>query len=146
MPIPIVQCLPAKVLIFIIYTDLSFVLTVKIHMQQSDPGFDLPKEGVSVTELKRIIEMLPLETSAVNAVAPRLAMLDPKQFAALLTELARDNHAFRYVSASIPSIPSKRRKAAVCQLFSWRIWSHLYSDLVPLRIQIFLSLNKKHSR
>lgn len=39
--------------------------------------------------------MLPLETSAVNAVAPRLAMLDPKQFAALLTELARDNHAFR---------------------------------------------------
>ena len=65
-------------------------------MQQADHGFDIPKEGVSVTELKRVIEMLPLETSAVNAVAPRLAMLGPKQFAALLTELARDNHAFRY--------------------------------------------------
>lgn len=64
-------------------------------MQQNEPAFDIPKEGVSVTELKRVIEMLPLETSAVNAVAPRLAMLDPKQFAALLTELARDNHAFR---------------------------------------------------
>jgi len=48
-----------------------------------------------VAELKRVIEVLPLETSAVNAVAPKLAMLDPPQFAALLTELARDNHAFR---------------------------------------------------
>ena len=71
---------------------------MKSWVQQSDPAFDMPKEGVSVTELKRVIEMLPLETSAVNAVAPRLAMLDPKQFAALLTELARDNHAFRSLS------------------------------------------------
>ena len=73
---------------------------MKTLLQQSDPLFDIPKEGVSVTELKRVIEMLPLETSAVNAVAPRLAMLDPKQFAVLLTELARDNHAFRSTSIS----------------------------------------------
>ena len=71
-----------------------------MYVQQPDPTFELPKEGVSVSELKRVIELLPLETSAVNAVAPRLAMLDPKQFAALLTELARDNHAFR--SAYLP--------------------------------------------
>jgi len=51
--------------------------------------------GVSVSELKRLIEGLPLESSAVAAVAPRLARLDAAHFAALLTELARDNHAFR---------------------------------------------------
>ena len=49
----------------------------------------------SASELKRIIEGLPLETSAVAGVEWRLGQLDPPQFAALLTELARDNHAFR---------------------------------------------------
>lgn len=63
-----------------------------------EPGQGLeggPKTGVSVGKLKRIIELLPLETSAVNAMAPQLALLDAQQFANLLTELARDNHAFR---------------------------------------------------
>lgn len=54
------------------------------------------KTNISVGELKRVIELLPLEASAVNAVAPRLAILDSQQFASLLTELARDNHAFRH--------------------------------------------------
>ena len=49
-----------------------------------------------VSELKRVIEMLPLERSAVAVVAPCLATLEPADFAALLSELARDNHAFRY--------------------------------------------------
>ena len=53
------------------------------------------QEAVNPAELKRIIEGLPLETSAVAAVEWRLGQLDPPQFAALLTELARDNHAFR---------------------------------------------------
>lgn len=48
-----------------------------------------------VSELKRVIEMLPLERSAVAVVAPCLATLEPADFAALLSELARDNHAFR---------------------------------------------------
>ena len=48
-----------------------------------------------VAELKRVIEMLPLERSAVAVVAPCLATLEPADFAALLSELARDNHAFR---------------------------------------------------
>lgn len=51
--------------------------------------------GVSVSELKRIIELQPLETPAAAAVASRLALLTPPQFSALLSELARDNHAFR---------------------------------------------------
>ena len=53
------------------------------------------QEAASASELKRIIEGLPLETSAVAGVEWRLGRLDPGQFAALLTELARDNHAFR---------------------------------------------------
>ncbi len=53
------------------------------------------QEAVNPAELKRIIEGLPLETSAVAAVEWCLGQLDPPQFAALLTELARDNHAFR---------------------------------------------------
>ncbi len=48
-----------------------------------------------MSELKRVIEMLPLERSAVAVVAPCLATLEPADFAALLSELARDNHAFR---------------------------------------------------
>lgn len=39
----------------------------------------------------------PLETPAASAVASRLALLSPPQFSALLSELARDNHAFRCV-------------------------------------------------
>ena len=67
---------------------------------QVEPGqnLDASSDAVSVVELKRVIELLPLETSAVAAVAPRLAVLDPPKFAALLTELARDNHAFRCLS------------------------------------------------
>lgn len=52
-------------------------------------------ESASVGELKRIIELQPLETPAASAVASRLALLSPPQFSALLSELARDNHAFR---------------------------------------------------
>ena len=54
------------------------------------------QDAANAAELKRIIEGLPLETSAVAAVEWRLGQLEPSQFAALLTELARDNHAFRY--------------------------------------------------
>ena len=57
-------------------------------------------EGVSVSELKRIIELQPLETPAAAAVSSRLALLSPPQFSALLNELARDNHAFRWAHAS----------------------------------------------
>ena len=53
------------------------------------------QEAANAAELKRIIEGLPLETSAVAPVEWRLGQLEPSQFAALLTELARDNHAFR---------------------------------------------------
>ena len=56
---------------------------------------------MNAAELKRIIEGLPLETSAVAAVEWRLGQLEPSQFAALLTELARDNHAFRYVCSIV---------------------------------------------
>ena len=59
------------------------------------------QELVNAAELKRIIEGLPLETSAVAAVEWRLGQLEPSQFAALLTELARDNHAFRCDAASV---------------------------------------------
>ena len=77
------------------------VSSARCHSQQVEPGQGYEgQEGVSVAELKRVIEVLPLETSAVNAVAPRLALLDPPQFASLLTELARDNHAFRCGSPS----------------------------------------------
>ena len=58
-------------------------------------GLGMGSEGVSVGELKRIIELQPLETPAATAVASRLALLSPPQFSALLSELARDNHAFR---------------------------------------------------
>lgn len=61
------------------------------------------QEAANAAELKRIIEGLPLETSAVAAVEWRLVQLDPPSFAALLTELARDNHAFRYTAAAIDS-------------------------------------------
>lgn len=47
-------------------------------------------------EMKRGIETLPLETNAVTSVGARLGALDAPAFAALLKELARDNHAFRY--------------------------------------------------
>lgn len=57
----------------------------------------MAQEAANPAELKRIIEGLPLETSAVAAVEWRLGQLDPPQFAALLTELASDNHAFRCV-------------------------------------------------
>ena len=56
---------------------------------------------MNAAELKRIIEGLPLETSAVAAVEWRLGQLEPSQFAALLTELARDNHAFRYICSIV---------------------------------------------
>ena len=59
------------------------------------------QEVVNAAELKRIIEGLPLETSAVAAVEWRLGQLEPSQFAALLTELARDNHAFRWDAACV---------------------------------------------
>lgn len=52
-------------------------------------------EGVSVSELRRIIELQPLEMPAAAAVASRLALLTSPQFSTLLGELARDNHAFR---------------------------------------------------
>ncbi|CAK0784210.1 hypothetical protein CVIRNUC_007414 [Coccomyxa viridis] len=58
-------------------------------------GQAVPQDAANAVELKRIIEGLPLETSAVAAVEWRLGQLEPSQFAALLTELARDNHAFR---------------------------------------------------
>ncbi len=61
----------------------------------------LVQEAVNAAELKRLIEGLPLETSAVAAVEWRLGQLDPPQFAALLTELARDNHAFRYTYSPV---------------------------------------------
>ena len=47
-------------------------------------------------ELKRAIEILPLETNAVTSMAAHLGSLDTPAFTALLKELARDNHAFRY--------------------------------------------------
>lgn len=59
------------------------------------------QEAVNAAELKRIIEGLPLETSAVAPVEWRLGQLEPSQFAALLTELARDNHAFRCGTESL---------------------------------------------
>ena len=74
------------------------------------------QEAVNAAELKRIIEGLPLETSAVAAVEWRLGQLEPSQFAALLTELARDNHAFRYFAAKTtsPSPPSILANGACC--------------------------------
>ena len=64
----------------------------------SHAGFVRAQEAANAAELKRIIEGLPLETSAVAGVEWRLGQLDPPHFAALLTELARDNHAFRWVA------------------------------------------------
>jgi hypothetical protein len=61
------------------------------------------QEAANAAELKRIIEGLPLETSAVAAVEWRLVQLDPPSFAALLTELARDNHAFRCAALIHPA-------------------------------------------
>ena len=77
-------------------SELTFVL--KTLSKSADC---LVQEGVNAAELKRIIEGLPLETSAVAAVEWRLGQLEPSQFAALLTELARDNHAFRYVCSVV---------------------------------------------
>ena len=64
---------------------------------RSHAGCARAQEAANAAELKRIIEGLPLETSAVAGVEWRLGQLDPPHFAALLTELARDNHAFRSV-------------------------------------------------
>ena len=73
------------------------VLTGRAHgctvQETESSGF--VQDMASASELKRIIEGLPLETSAVAGVEWRLGQLDPPQFSALLTELARDNHAFR---------------------------------------------------
>ncbi len=63
------------------------------------------QDMAGASELKRIIEGLPLETSAVAGVEWRLGQLDPPHFAALLTELARDNHAFR-CAAHVYFLPS----------------------------------------
>lgn len=68
---------------------------------------------MNAAELKRIIEGLPLETSAVAAVEWRLGQLEPSQFAALLTELARDNHAFRHVPRI--SFPPLRCNLKLCK-------------------------------
>jgi hypothetical protein len=54
------------------------------------------QEEARIGNLKRVIESLPLETSAVTTAAPHLSSLNGAQFAALLKELASDNHAFRY--------------------------------------------------
>ncbi|KAK9811789.1 hypothetical protein WJX72_010082 [[Myrmecia] bisecta] len=54
-----------------------------------------PEAGVSIPELKRVIEGLSLEKSAVVAVAPCLAQISPQEFSSLLLELAHANHAFR---------------------------------------------------
>lgn len=54
------------------------------------------QEEARIGNLKRVIESLPLETSAVTTAAPHLSSLTGSQFAALLKELASDNHAFRY--------------------------------------------------
>ena len=62
------------------------------------------QEAANAAELKRVIENLPLETSAVAAVEWRLGPLEPAQFAALLTELARDNHAFRCAAACVSTL------------------------------------------
>ena len=92
------------------------------------------QEAVNAAELKRIIEGLPLETSAVAAVEWRLGQLEPSQFAALLTELARDNHAFRYFPASSgspsPPHPWKMVHAATAAIGPLRIVKHhLYMAL-----------------
>lgn len=73
---------------------------------------------VSVAELKRIIEALPLEKSAVSVVAPRLAAFDPPQFAALLRELARDNHAFRCALTLAPTTCLVNPTAVPCAYVS----------------------------
>jgi hypothetical protein len=57
--------------------------------------------ALSVAELKRVIEALPLEKNAVAIVAPRLVAFSPPDFCALLRELARDNHAFRWLSVCL---------------------------------------------
>lgn len=53
------------------------------------------QERIHLGNLKRLIESLPLEASAVTTAAPHLATLTGPQFAALLKELASDNHAYR---------------------------------------------------
>jgi len=53
------------------------------------------QEQARIGNLKRVIESLPLETSAVTTAAPHLNSLSSAQFATLLKELASDNHAFR---------------------------------------------------
>lgn len=65
------------------------------YFGQMEKHMPVVQAPLPVSELKRVIEMLPLERSAVAVVAPCLATLEPADFAALLSELARDNHAFR---------------------------------------------------
>lgn len=61
---------------------------LNLNQLQVNPAF--------LEEMKRGIEMLPLETNAVTSVGAHLGALDAPAFAALLKDLARDNHAFRY--------------------------------------------------
>ena len=56
---------------------------------------------ISVAELKRVIGGLPLETSAVAALAPQLALLEPTDFCTLLKDLAKDNHVYRCLTAPL---------------------------------------------
>ncbi len=55
------------------------------------------QERLHLGNLKRLMERLPLEASAVTTAAPHLATLTPLGGSALLKELASDNHAYRCV-------------------------------------------------
>ena len=62
--------------------DIGRIYVAKVAMilqavDHSQPIKDTAKRGVSVAELKRVIDALPLEANAVSAVAGRLAQLTP---------------------------------------------------------------------
>ena len=79
------------------------------------------QEEARIGNLKRVIESLPLETSAVTTAAPHLSSLTGYQFAALLKELASDNHAFRCSPCCFQDTNQGRRYATRPES-SWKRW------------------------
>jgi len=99
----------------------------------SKPGFglsqgsDAEEERIHLGNLKRLIESLPLEASAVTTAAPHLATLTGPQFAALLKELASDNHAYRawQMFDWVRALPAEHGLARLCD-------SEAYTTMIAL--------------
>lgn len=99
-----------------------WAMVSKPDFGQAPPeGSDELQDQARIGKLKRVIESLPLETSAVTTAAPHLSSLSGAQFAALLKELASDNHAFRawQLFDWVRGLPEDHALARLCDADSY---------------------------